>query len=135
MVATFILTRAFAIAGVIVSALPLVYTAPMGSPALEERNCRILGCFFAEPPAEASSASVVSATAAPVIPTASAEPSIASEIADVLDLLSEIVSASETQSSEENDDVAIPDEIIDLDRPEIDPVEELEELPEESDEV
>ncbi|KZT72266.1 hypothetical protein DAEQUDRAFT_763009 [Daedalea quercina L-15889] len=49
MVATFILTRTFAICALIVGALPLAQAAPIDSAAVAEhigeRNCRILGCL------------------------------------------------------------------------------------------
>ncbi|EPT00364.1 hypothetical protein FOMPIDRAFT_1049685 [Fomitopsis schrenkii] len=49
MVATFILTRTFAVCALLVGAVPLAYAAPIDASAsiqnIDERNCRILGCL------------------------------------------------------------------------------------------
>ncbi|CCM03921.1 uncharacterized protein FIBRA_06072 [Fibroporia radiculosa] len=99
MVATFILTRAFAISALVFGAFPVAYAAPIGSSvqlrALDGRNCRILGCLIEEPNTESSSAS------APVSSAESSEPtsettSVADEIADLIDIISDITDESST---------------------------------------
>ncbi|PCH35805.1 hypothetical protein WOLCODRAFT_140091 [Wolfiporia cocos MD-104 SS10] len=66
MVATFILTRAFAISALFVGAFNLAYAAPVAYPAnvhLDGRNCRQEGCTFKEPSSAVASSDVPLQTA------------------------------------------------------------------------
>ncbi|PCH35806.1 hypothetical protein WOLCODRAFT_140092 [Wolfiporia cocos MD-104 SS10] len=136
MVATFILTRAFAISALLVGAFPLVSSAPVGSPmdvrTIEKRNCRILGCLFAEPDESSSavpaSATAVSSILSSVLPTptasaivsaapsaASSEPTTAEELLEALDL---IESALESESdSEASTATASPESFVEVETP------------------
>ncbi|OBZ72844.1 hypothetical protein A0H81_07068 [Grifola frondosa] len=91
-------TRIFALVSVIVAgACHLVYAAPVppSTVALEERNCRLMGCLFAEPDPEPT------LTSTSVAPTSSlAPPQVDDSVAEIIEIL-DIISAMESVSEED----------------------------------
>ncbi|KAH9834103.1 uncharacterized protein C8Q71DRAFT_725311 [Rhodofomes roseus] len=115
MVATFILTRAFAVCAMIVG-VPLAHAAPIvsGSVAqrIDERNCRLLGCLFAAPNAHTSDADVSSlsgtADAMPEVAYPSAGTESSSGSRRVAHIIAKVLSDIEaTPSSDSVDDDSV----------------------------
>ncbi|KZT05347.1 uncharacterized protein LAESUDRAFT_750580 [Laetiporus sulphureus 93-53] len=121
MVATFILTRTFAISALFVGAFDLVHAAPVSysldaraEPSIEERNCRLLGCLFAKPH-EVTSAASFSEAAPPDEDTVKRElqrMGLLSEPIPVNSAVAELAvthSASDTESQQEQDATVLVD--------------------------
>ncbi|KAI0943892.1 hypothetical protein AcV7_001855 [Taiwanofungus camphoratus] len=127
MVGTFILYRTFAISALLYGASPFVNAAPINPPAnarfFEERNCRIIGCMFAEPSSSISlSVPMATATAVSSSPVAvetlfPTDSSLADELLDILEMVSSSEQETSTNLSADLESKAAEPEVVEIEIP------------------